>query len=122
MKKISLLMCLSLFSVMAFSQTNVVQFLKGGQADANKIFQAYLEPYAFALGDGLNNGWYSTAETHSLFGFDVTLGVSAIKIPDGSKTFDINALGLTRMEVKSGPSIAPTVSGNDSPGPLITVS
>lgn len=122
MKKIFLLTCLSLFSVMAFSQTNVVQFLKGGQADANKIFQAYLEPYAFALGDGLNNGWYSTAETHSLFGFDLTLGVSAIKIPDGSKTFDINALGLTRMEVKSGPSLAPTVAGNDAPGPLITVS
>ena len=121
MKKGSLLVCLSLISLMTFSQTSVVEFLKGGQQDANKIFQAYLEPYAFALGDGLNNGWYSTAETHSLFGFDLTLGVSAIMIPDGSKTFDINKLGLTKMEVRSGPSIAPTVAGNDAPGPLITV-
>jgi hypothetical protein len=121
MKKISLLMCLSLFSLMTFSQTRVVEFLKGGQKDANKIFQAYLEPYAFALGDGLNNGWYSTAKTHSLFGFDLTVGVSAIQIPDGSKTFDINKLGLTRMKVESGSSITPTVGGDKAAGPLITV-
>lgn len=121
MKKGALLVCLSVFSLMAFSQTSVVEFLKGGQADANKLFQAYLEPYAFALGDGLNNGWYSTAETHHLFGFDLTIGVSAVKVPDGSKSFNINKLGLTRMDVKSGPSIAPTVAGNEAPGPLITV-
>lgn len=121
MKKISLLMCLSLFSLMAFSQTNVVEFLKGGKADANKLFQAYLEPYAFALGDGLNNGWYNTAKTHHLFGFDLTVGVSAIQIPDGSKTFDISTLGLTRMKVKSGGNIAPTVAGSKIPGPLISV-
>ena len=121
MKKGSLLMCLSLFSLMAFSQTNVVEFLKGGQADANKLFKAYLQPYAFALGDGLNNGWYSTAETHSLFGFDLTIGVSAIQVPDDSKTFDINKLGLTRMKVESGSSIAPTVAGAETVGPVIRV-
>ncbi|MGE5393700.1 MAG: DUF6588 family protein [Candidatus Saccharibacteria bacterium] len=121
MKKISLMMCLMVISLIGFSQTNVVEFLKGGKADANKLFQAYLEPYAFALGDGLNNGWYSTAETHHLFGFDLTIGVSAVQIPNGSKTFDINKLGLTNMEVKSGSSLAPTVGGAETPGPLITV-
>lgn len=121
MKKISLFIYLSLLSVMAFSQTRVVEFLKGGQKDANTLFKAYLEPYAFALGDGLNNGWYSTAKTHQLFGFDLTVGVSAIQIPDGSKTFDINKLGLTRMSVETGSSIAPTVAGDKTAGPLITV-
>jgi hypothetical protein len=56
--------------MMAFSQTSVVEFLKGGKADANKLIEAYLQPYAFALGDGLNNGWYNTAKTHHLLGFD----------------------------------------------------
>ena len=121
MRKVSLLLCLSLISLVGFSQTSVVEFLKGGKGDANKLFQAYLEPYAFALGDGLNNGWYNSAETHSLFGFDLTIGVSAIKIPEGSQTFDLSKLGLTRMEVKSGGNIAPTVAGNKAPGPLITV-
>lgn len=109
------------FSSLSFSQTNVVEFLKGGQADANKVFQAYLEPYAFALGEGLNNGWYSTAKTHSLFGFDLTLGVSAIFIPEESRTFDFSKLGLSNMEVKSGGNMAPTAAGDESPGPLIVV-
>lgn len=121
MKKFLFVMCLSLLSLIGFSQTEVVEFLKGGKADANKLFQAYLEPYAFALGDGLNNGWYSTADTHHLFGFDLTIGVSAIQIPEGSRTFDINKLGLTNMEVRSGNSIAPTVGGEKTQGPLITV-
>jgi hypothetical protein len=121
MKKGFLLVCLSLFSLMAFSQTSVVEFLKGGKADANKLIQAYLEPYAFALGDGLNNGWYNSAKTHKLFGFDLTVSVSAIQIPEQSKTFDINGLKLTNMEVVIGSSIAPTVAGKDSPGPAITV-
>jgi len=121
MKKVSLLLFLGLISLMTFSQTSVVEFLKGGKADANKLFQAYLEPYAFALGDGLNNGWYNSAETHHLFGFDLSIGVSFIKIPDESKTFDISRLGLTNMEVKSGGNIAPTVAGNDAAGPLIDV-
>jgi hypothetical protein len=121
MKKIFFLMFVMLASILSFSQTSVVEFLKGGQADANKVFQAYLEPYAFALGDGLNSGWYSTAQTHSLFGFDLSLGVSAIFIPEDSKTFDFSKLGLTNMEVKSGGNIAPTMAGAESPGPLIVV-
>ena len=121
MKKLILLACIGLFSVTAFSQSSVVEFLKGGKADANKLFQAYLEPYAFALGDGLNNGWYSSADTHHLFGFDLTLGLSAVQIPDNSKTFDISKLGLTNMSVKSGGNIAPTMAGNEAPGPLISV-
>ena len=124
MKKGSLLVCLSLFSLMAFSQNDVVQFLKGGEAgkaDANKLFQAYMEPYAFALGDGLNNGWYSSAKTHSLFGFDFTVGVTGVQVPDDAKTFDINKLGLTNIVVKSGGNIAPTVAGESDSRPLLSV-
>ena len=121
MKKGVIIVLLSFCSLMTFSQTNVVEFLKGGQKDANALFRAYLEPYAFALGDGLNNGWYNTAATHHLWGFDFTIGVSAVQIPDGSKSFDINKMGLSRMQVKSGSRITPTVAGAKTEGPLITV-
>lgn len=121
MKRIILSVCLGLYSLMAISQTDVVQFLKGGKADANKLAQAYLEPYAFALGDGLNNGWYNTAKTHKLLGFDFTVTVSAIQIPKESQTFDLNTLGLKNMLVTSGSSIAPTVAGKNQAGPKILV-
>lgn len=122
MKKGFLIVLCSICSLVTFSQTEVVEFLKVGKEDANKFTQAYLQPYAFALGEGLNNGWYSTAETHHLWGFDLTIGISAIQVPEGAQTFDLNALGLSnRVKVNSGNSIAPTVAGADTPGPLISV-
>jgi len=44
MKKGTLIVLLSFCSLMAFSQTEVVEFLKGGKADAAKVVQAYLQP------------------------------------------------------------------------------
>lgn len=121
MKKLILLICMVFIIQGAYSQTNVVEYLKGGKEDASKLFKAYLEPYAFALGDGLNNGWYNSAKTHKLLGFDLSVSLSAIQIPDEAKTFDINTLGLTYMSVSSGSGIAPTVAGLNQAGPRISV-
>lgn len=122
MKKLFLLFCAGLLSQIAFSQSNVVEFLKGGKADANALVRAYLNPYAMALGDGLNNGWYNSAVTHKLFGFDFSISVSAIQIPDDATTFDLNTLGLTKLTLED-PSkhIAPTVAGADVDGPRLLV-
>lgn len=121
MKKLILFICLGLIVKAGYSQTSVVDFLKGGKADAGKLSQAYLQPYAFALGDGLNNGWYNSAETHKLFGFDLSVSLSGIQIPDKDKTFDISALGLTNMTVANGGNIAPTIAGSKDPGPQLNV-
>jgi len=122
MKKFILLICAGLLSQIAFSQSNVVEFLKGGKADANALARAYLNPYAMALGDGLNNGWYNSAATHKLFGFDFSISVSAIQIPNDATTFDLNTLGLTKLTLED-PSkhIAPTVAGADVDGPRLLV-
>jgi hypothetical protein len=121
MKKMILLVCMGFIVQLSFSQNNVVEFLKGGKGDATKLSKVYLEPYALALGDGLNNGWYNSAETHQLFGFDLTVTLSAIQVPEESKTFDINALGLVNMSVVSGGNIAPTIAGKDVAGPRMQV-
>lgn len=121
MKRLFLLLFLNLGFLAGNAQTNVVEFLKAGQADANKFFQAYLDPYALALGDGLNNGWYNTAQTHKLFGFDFSVSLSGIQIPKSATTFDISTLGLTNTSVESGGNIAPTVAGTDQPGPRLAI-
>jgi hypothetical protein len=121
MKKLIFFTIAGLISLLSFSQTDVVEFLKGGKADASKLTQVYLEPYAFALGDGLNNGWYNSAKTHKIFGFDFSVTVSAIQIPEESKTFDVSVLNLTNMTVSSGGNIAPTIAGADVPGPRMSV-
>jgi len=121
MKRLILLVFGVLSFLMTFSQNNVAEFLKGGKSDASKLFKVYLEPYALAWGDGLNNGWYNSAKTHKLFGFDLSVTISAIQIPEESKTFDISKLGLSNMFVKSGGNIAPTVAGEDISGPEMQV-
>jgi len=123
MKKMILLFCAGFLFTTAFSQSNVVEFLKVGKTDANKLVRAYLNPYALALGDGLNNGWYNSAVTHKLFGFDFSVSVSAIQIPKEATTFDINALNLSSNLVVENPAkhIAPTVAGADVEGPRIVM-
>ena len=121
MKKLILFVCIGLIVQAGYSQTSVVEFLKGGKADAGKLSQAYLQPYAFALGDGLNNGWYNTAVTHKLLGFDLSVSLSGIQIPDKDKTFGISTLGLTNMTVASGGNISSTIAGSKNSGPSLNI-
>jgi hypothetical protein len=101
------------------AQSEVIEFLKA-KDDANLMFEGYLKPYAYALGDGLNNGWYNSAETHKLLGFDLSVSASAIMIPSSAKTFDLNDIGMTEFSVSGSNSITPTIAGDDSDGPLLT--
>jgi hypothetical protein len=107
----------------AFSQTDVVEFLKTGKNDANALVKAYLNPYAMALGDGLNNGWYNTAASHKLFGFDFSICVSAIQIPQEAGTFNLTAIGLSNHLTLENPSkyMAPTVAGPNVEGPRLVI-
>ena len=122
MKKIILLFYAGFSFITAYSQVDVVEVLKAGKKDANVLAKAYLNPYANALGDGLNNGWYNSAKTHKLFGFDLNISASAIQIPKSETTFDLNTLGLTNLSPENSANhIAPTVAGPDEDGPRVLV-
>jgi hypothetical protein len=122
MKKLILLFGAGFLFLTAFSQSKVVEFLKAGKSDANALVRAYLNPYALALGDGLNNGWYNSAKTHKLFGLDLSVSVSAIQIPKEATTFDLNTLGLTKLILEDPlKHFAPTAAGTDVEGPRLLV-
>ncbi|MCD6565237.1 MAG: hypothetical protein J7K53_04760 [Bacteroidales bacterium] len=108
---------LLLLSSTGFSQINFDLF-KGGVADGIKVLEGYITPYANAFGSSLNGGWYNTGKPHKLGGFDITLSVSTTLIPEDAKTFDLSELGLSTLTV-SGNSIAPTIAGENSDGPLM---
>ena len=122
MKRISILFALLLIFKFALPQGDVINFLKAGTHDAEILFENYLDPYAMALGEGLNNGWFQTAETHKFLGFDISLNISAIKIPSSDQVFDLSGLPLSNMElVDPANNLAPTVAGKDEPGPEVRV-
>ncbi|TDN97167.1 DUF6588 family protein [Sunxiuqinia elliptica] len=122
MKKRSLLFVVLVLGIrIASAQSDVVEFIKTGPENASKLMEAYLNPYALALGDGLNNGWYYTAETHERFGFDFSMSVSAVRILESGKTFDLSQLGLQNIAFDPSNSIAQTIAGSGFSGPEIAV-
>ncbi len=87
-----IMMFLTTSSFAQFKQLGNV--LAAGTDDAEKIFKAYLSPYASGMGAGLSTGWYNTAKSHKFGGFDVTFSLNMAIIPSADKTFDPALLGL----------------------------
>jgi hypothetical protein len=104
--------------------TQIGSFMTGSVDDAEKLFGAYISPYANGIGAGLSAGWYNTAKPHKLGGFDVTITLNTAIIPSADKSFNPASLGLgegnsiiSRVDV-SGDS--PTAAGSKDAGPVLT--
>ena len=80
--------------------------------DAQLLADAYIAPVGQSLTYGLNGGWSSSAKTHKKLGFDITVGVVSPSVPDGSKSFNINELGLSKLTTTS--ATASTAFGSAS--------
>ncbi len=110
-----------MFSTNNYAQfTQLGPFMAGSADDAEKLFGAYISPYANGIGAGLSGGWYNTAKPHSTLGFDLTLTLNVVIIPTADKTFDPQTLGLggngvvSRVEVGNS---SPTAAGERKAGP-----
>ncbi|MEA2106756.1 MAG: DUF6588 family protein [Bacteroidota bacterium] len=114
-----------------FSSTTMAQFsqvgafMAGSAEDAEKLFEAYISPYANGMGAGLSAGWYNTAKSHKLGGFDVTVTLNTAIIPSANKTFDPTLLGIgegssliSRVEFADNQS--PTAAGKKETGSQVT--
>lgn len=127
----SLLRLLTISIMLLFTTTAFAQFgdlgkvLSTGADDAEKIFEAYLSPYANGMAAGLSAGWYNTAKAHKLGGFDLTVSFNATFIPSSAKSYDANDLNLgdpnnpdLRVDIVSGNS--PTAAGSKDPGQQVS--
>jgi hypothetical protein len=96
----------------------VGEFFAGGVTDAGTLLEAYITPWANALGTSLSGGWYNTAKPHKPLGFDLTLTTNISFIPEEAKTFDLAELTLSdNVQLPSGTNVAPTVAGETTSGP-----
>ena len=92
---------------------DISAFLNAEAADMNKLIGAYVGPGIHGLSYGMASGWFNTAKTHKLGGFDLGVTVSAVMLPTSDETFDPTKLGLSPNTVPSS-NIAPTVIGPKS--------
>lgn len=102
-----------------FSQESLRKFFQAGEANAEILTRAYLKPYGEMLGTSLNAGWYNTAKVHKFGGFDLTFSVMNAVAPSSARTFDVNKLGLSGVDV-TGDGIAPTIAGEMETVPSVS--
>ena len=80
--------------------------------DAKNFLHHYLSPLGESLGFTLNNGWYNTARPHKFAGFDATITLNMLSVPDVKKSFNPNMI-----ENFSSDNIAtPTIMGKGNGG------
>ena len=84
--------------------------------DGKKILEAYISPLAYSIGASMNNGWYNTAKPHKLGGFDITITLNTVIVPESAKSFNIDE---SNENTFSGGQ-TPTILGN-SAGSNVTV-
>jgi hypothetical protein len=121
-RRIPLVLLGVLSMVQLRAQLYPLDFVYGGMEDAEKVLQAYLEPFANILGADLNAGWYNTARPHQLGGVDVTLTVSLAKAPASLLSYDVAELGLNASLEAGASTLAPTVAGEMDERPVLSYS
>lgn len=104
------------------AQNLSLDFVYGGVEDAEKLLEAYLEPFANILGSDLNAGWYNTARPHKLGGLDIMATVSVARAPSSLLSFDVSAMDLNGVLAQGSPNTAPTISGSIGDRPVLEYS
>lgn len=100
------------------------QVLATGEEDAEKIFEAYLSPYANGMGAALSTGWYTTAKPHKLGGFDITVSFNLAMVPSADQSYDARELQLgesnSDLTVIVDGTESPTAAGKKEAGQTVT--
>ena len=92
-------------------------FLESGEANANKLAEAYTSPLPTGLSTALNSGWATGAAPTKKLGFSIQVRAAFAAVPSSGTTFDANELGLVNARASEGSSN--TISGGSGEGQTI---
>jgi hypothetical protein len=111
------LLVVSTFSLRA--QDDFDELIQGSIEDADYLLEGYSAPLLKVMGYGLNQGWYNTAATHKLAGFDLTFTGSAIYFPTSDLFYQVDNSKLKSLELLTptptgGIGSVPTMFGPDN--------
>lgn len=113
------LLGLSIFAIHSLkAQGDLDQLIKGSAHDANYLVNGYITPAFNIIGNGLNQGWYNTAQSHKTLGFDLTIMASGVSLPSSDLTYKVDDNQMTNLRnypYSGGHSVisAPTIFGPD---------
>lgn len=114
---------LCLVSKTTSAQNETAELIKSGITNAEILAKAYSQPLSKAFSTDMNTGWLTTGKAFKPGRFEIRVFANAAFVPEKDRTFDVSTLGLN-SNVRLAPGsnkLAPTVFGDDSPGPLLNV-
>ncbi|MEM9680759.1 MAG: DUF6588 family protein, partial [Bacteroidota bacterium] len=111
MKKLSIIICLC-FSIQ-LAKAQELETIVLAADDASLLTENYLNPAVKGLMYSMNGGWFSTAKTHKLFGFDITINANASFVPDSDEFFNFIASDYIFASLPNGETRLPTVMSED---------
>ncbi|RDC61544.1 DUF6588 family protein [Adhaeribacter pallidiroseus] len=105
------------------AQNETAEIIKSGITNAELLAKAYSQPLSKAFGTDINTGWITTGKAFKPGRFEIRVFANAAFVPEKDRTFDVSTIGLnSNVRLAPGSSkLAPTVFGDDSPGPLLNV-
>jgi len=84
---ITILTTLALIMAIAGTAT-AVDFQEQLEKLAEENARGYISPFSTAFGTAMNSGLYHTAKPHGILGFDVSVKMAFVSIPDDALTFE----------------------------------
>lgn len=112
MKKLSLL--LSLFVTTNIALAQELETILLAADDASQLMKGYLKPASKGLMYSMNGGWYTTAKTHEVLGFDITISANGSFVPSADEMFAFVPSDYQFLSLPNNESSLPTVmSDND---------
>jgi hypothetical protein len=101
----------------------VGNLIAGGAEDAQTLLQPYITPAVNGFGAALSGGWFNTAKTHELGGFDITWTTSIAIVPQKYETFLIDNNALINLKLADPlNNETPTIAGEKISGPQMVYS
>ncbi len=118
-KKLILIVFLAVSTLGLRAQDDLDELIKGSVADADYLLEGYTAPLMRVMGYGLNQGWYNTAATHKVAGFDLTITASPVYFPSSDLFYSVDNSKLKSLELVSpaptgGIGSVPTIFGPDN--------
>ena len=101
---------LTFCSVNLWAQDDISELFKAGAADLQTVAEGYIKPLGTGFSNGLGNNLYNTAAVHKTWGFDITVGASALFVPSSDQSFSLG--GLDALHAVNGEISAPSFAGS----------
>ncbi|MEK6782455.1 MAG: DUF6588 family protein [Bacteroidota bacterium] len=118
-KKLILIVFFAVSTIALRAQDDLDDVLAGSVADAEYLLKGYSSPLMKVMGYGLNQGWYNTAATHKLAGFDFTITGSAVYFPTSDLYYQVDNNALKNLILidpppSGGVGSVPTIFGPEN--------